>query len=97
MHELELDLKGVQEQYDNLEDSQQELMLVDDEEVMFKTGGVFVFISRELAESKVEQDIEEVREERDRIQKEVDDIKKKLAELKVVLYQKFGSNINLEE
>jgi prefoldin subunit 4 len=87
-----------QENYKNLEDAEAELMLsVGDEPVRFLVGEVYMGLNSTDAEQMLEQNKTKVQGAMDKLSARIEDIKKTLAELKVKLYHKFGSNINLEE
>jgi prefoldin subunit 4 len=98
LKELEAELKDETENYKNLEDAEAELMLsVGDEPVRFLVGEVYMGLNSTDAEQMLEQNKTKVQGAMDKLSARIEDIKKTLAELKVKLYHKFGSNINLEE
>lgn len=98
MHEFEEDISKKQEELLYLEDASNELILLDDDEpVRYKMGEIFVEVSKDEAEQLLEKATSKLSEEIDTLQDEVSKIKKTLAELKVKLYAKFGSAINLDE
>jgi len=98
MHEIEDEIVKKKEELLNLEEASNELILLDDDEpVRFKMGEIFVEVPKEEAEQMIERATTQASEEVDALGEKVTSIKKTLAELKVKLYGKFGSAINLEE
>ncbi|KAL6074002.1 Prefoldin subunit 4 [Balamuthia mandrillaris] len=97
-HEIEDEVKKLKEEAQNLDDSTNELILADDDvPVRYKAGEVFVEVPKEEAEQMLEKALQENGVQMEKLEEELAAIKKTMAELKVRLYGKFGSNINLDE
>jgi chaperonin cofactor prefoldin len=60
-------------------------------------GEAFVELPKDEADALLDKRKEEIQQEMEEIGNEIDSIKKTLAELKVKLYGKFKTSINLEE
>ncbi|XP_029420402.1 prefoldin subunit 4 isoform X2 [Nannospalax galili] len=73
-------------------------MLADDECLMipYQIGDVFISHSQEETQDMLEEAKKTLQEEIDTLECRVASIQRVLADLKVQLYAKFGSNINLE-
>jgi len=98
MHELSAELKGKQSYLDGLNDAETELMLqAGDGQVKYQIGEVYIDLEQKEAESRLQSEQTRVKSEIESLQKRIESIKQILAEHKVKLYNKFGSNINLEE
>lgn len=98
LHELVDQLKGRKEELENYEDASNELILMDEEDsVKFRLGEVFFCTSNEEADNLLERRKEEVVQVLSENESEQESIRKELRELKVKLYSKFGSSINLED
>lgn len=82
---------------DDLEDASNELVIAEEPEVRYVMGEVFVHMSSEEAETRMEQYQERTASEVKEIESELEGIRSRMEELKRVLYGKFGNNINLEE
>ena len=63
----------------------------------FRIGEVFVRISMDDANELIEKQKEKLQGEVRKLDEKTGELKKELADLKVKLYGKFGTNINLEE
>lgn len=82
---------------EDLEDASNELILVDEETVRYTIGSnLFVHVSPEEAEEKLQKEIEKVQNEVDTTESELADLERQMEELKSLLYSKFGNTINLE-
>mmetsp|Transcript_15023 Transcript_15023/g.45371 ORF Transcript_15023/g.45371 Transcript_15023/m.45371 type:complete len:121 (-) Transcript_15023:4848-5210(-) len=98
LHELDSLITVQQSNIDALEDAGNELMLVDDEEVMFTLGEGFVMTPVPDAEEKVSTASEKEEAELAALREKKQAVEEKMDHLKKVLYGKFGrENINLEE
>lgn len=98
LHDLEDEHKQTQELINNVQDAANELLLADDDtEVKYQMGEVYVDISKDEADAIIQKEEEKFNSQLQKIANEIEEIKKILAELKVKLYGKFGSSINLEE
>nr|XP_021486930.1 prefoldin subunit 4 isoform X2 [Meriones unguiculatus] len=82
----------------NLEDACDDIMLADDDCLMipYQIGDVFISHSQEETQEMLEEAKKTLQEEIDALESRVASIQRVLADLKVQLYAKFGSNINLE-
>ncbi|KAG8510594.1 Prefoldin subunit 4 [Galemys pyrenaicus] len=92
----EIDVK--KKQLQNLEDACEDIMLADDDCLMipYQIGDVFISHSQEETQDMLEEAKKNLQEEIDALESRVESIQRVLADLKVQLYAKFGSNINLE-
>ncbi|XP_039720593.1 prefoldin subunit 4 isoform X1 [Pteropus medius] len=92
----EIDVK--KKQLQNLEDACEDIMLADDDCLMmpYQIGDVFISHSQEETQEMLEEAKKNLQEEIDALESRVEAIQRVLADLKVQLYAKFGSNINLE-
>ncbi|CAI0433894.1 unnamed protein product, partial [Linum tenue] len=82
---------------ENLEDAGNELILTDEEVVRFQIGEVFAHVPRDEVETRIEEMKELTTKNLERLEQEKVSILSQMAELKKVLYAKFGDSINLEE
>uniref|UniRef100_UPI0030B9D096 prefoldin subunit 4 isoform 2 n=1 Tax=Rattus norvegicus TaxID=10116 RepID=UPI0030B9D096 len=82
----------------NLEDACDDVMLADDDCLMipYQIGDVFISHSQEETQEMLEDAKKTLQEEINALESRVASIQRVLADLKVQLYAKFGSNINLE-
>eukprot|EP01104_Vermistella_antarctica_P007838 TRINITY_DN1940_c0_g1_i1.p3 TRINITY_DN1940_c0_g1~~TRINITY_DN1940_c0_g1_i1.p3 ORF type:complete len:127 (-),score=40.61 TRINITY_DN1940_c0_g1_i1:112-492(-) len=96
-HELLDRKKAKKDEFVNLDDAADDLMLVDDDTVRYAFGEAFISVTREDAETGIDKRKEELTVEIGVIDETLKDIAKTMAELKVKLYGKFGKSINLEE
>lgn len=98
LHELESTITVQQSNVDALEDAGNELMLLDEDEVMYALGEGFVMTSVPNAEEKVTSTSQQAESDLASSQKQKEEVEAKMEQLKEVLYGKFGrDNINLEE
>ncbi|KAB5529443.1 hypothetical protein DKX38_019524 [Salix brachista] len=86
-----------QESNDNLEDASNELILTDEEVVRFQIGEVFAHVPRDEVETRIEQMKEVTSKNLEKLEEEKGSVVAQMAELKKILYGKFGNSINLEE
>ncbi|CAO2837092.1 unnamed protein product [Amaranthus hypochondriacus] len=96
-HELEDEIKFTKEKCDNLEDASNELILTDEEIVRFQIGEVFAHVPRDEVETRLEEMKEATVKNLEKLEEEKKSIVSQMAELKKILYGKFGDSINLEE
>ncbi|CAI0433893.1 unnamed protein product [Linum tenue] len=96
-HDLEEEIKAAKESNENLEDAGNELILTDEEVVRFQIGEVFAHVPRDEVETRIEEMKELTTKNLERLEQEKVSILSQMAELKKVLYAKFGDSINLEE
>lgn len=97
LHELEAQIKAKQKELEDLEDASNEMMLSDDEIVRFVIGECFVHIASDVAEEKVQEAIDNCKQQIEEITGNLSSLKESMSKLKGVLYGKFGNSINLEE
>ncbi|KAI3995702.1 hypothetical protein MKX01_020775 [Papaver californicum] len=95
-HELEDEIKIAKEANENLEDASNELILADEDSVKFQIGEVFVHMSTDEVESKIDQMKEMTSKNLERLEEKAS-LFSQMAELKKILYGKFKDSINLEE
>ncbi|MXQ89525.1 hypothetical protein E5288_WYG000929 [Bos mutus] len=96
--ELKEEIEVKKKQLQNLEDACEDIMLADDDCLMipYHIGDVFISHSQEETQEMLEEAKKNLQEEIDALESRVESIQRVLADLKVQLYAKFGSNINLE-
>lgn len=92
-----LNSQPFQESNDNLEDASNELILTDEEVVRFQIGEVFAHVPKDEVESRIEEMKEVTMKNLEKLEEEKDSVLAQMAELKKILYGKFGHSINLEE
>ncbi|EHB08464.1 Prefoldin subunit 4 [Heterocephalus glaber] len=95
--ELKEEIELKKKQLQNLEDACDDIMLADDDSLMipYQIGDVFISHSQET-QDMLEEAKKNLQEEIDTLESRVESIQRVLADLKVQLYVKFSSNINLE-
>ncbi|PKI82413.1 hypothetical protein MVES_003608 [Malassezia vespertilionis] len=81
---------------EELEDLGLEIELLDDDTVLYRIGEAYIHMAREEATAQMELDTERANADIARLKASVEDCEAQMKELKVALYAKFGSNINLE-
>ncbi|KDQ21882.1 hypothetical protein BOTBODRAFT_26289 [Botryobasidium botryosum FD-172 SS1] len=97
-------MKDIEEQYkekkadkEALDDLAMELELADEDElVLYRVGDVFVHMTLERAQARLEKDQEKIDGELSKLREVVEDCEKQMKELKVILYGRFGKAINLD-
>lgn len=72
-------------------------MIAEEDEVRYVVGEVFVNLSSDDAEQRLQQYQEETQAEVKRLGSELQDISSQMDSLKKLLYSKLGNSINLEE
>ncbi|WCJ43878.1 ABI3-interacting protein 3 [Euphorbia peplus] len=97
LHDLLDEIKMAKESNDNLEDASNELILTDEEVVRFQIGEVFAHVPKDQVETRIEDMKELTCKNIEKLEKEKDSIVAQMADLKKILYGKFGESINLEE
>ncbi|CAM8925921.1 unnamed protein product [Rhodiola kirilowii] len=96
-HDLEDEIKLAKEVNESLEDAGNELILADEEVIRFQIGEVFVHLSNDEVETRIEKMKEETSKNLEKLEEEKESIISQMAELKKILYGKFKDSINLEE
>ncbi|XP_074292681.1 putative prefoldin subunit 4 [Silene latifolia] len=94
--ELQDEIKFTKEKCENLEDASNELILTDEEVVRFQIGEVFAHVSIDEVETRLEEMKESSSKNLEKLEEEKDSVVSQMAELKKILYAKFGDSINLE-
>nr|XP_012377768.2 prefoldin subunit 4 [Dasypus novemcinctus] len=96
--ELKEEIEVKKKQLQNLEDACDDIMLAEDDCLMipYQIGDDFISHSQEETQEMLEEAKKNLQEEIDALESRVESIQQVLADLKVQLYAKFGSNINLE-
>ncbi|XP_043945974.1 prefoldin subunit 4 [Protopterus annectens] len=96
--ELKEEIEIKKKQLQNLEDASDDIMLMEDDcmRVPYKIGDVFISHSQDETQEMLEAAKETLQAEIKTLELRVETIQKILSDLKVQLYAKFGSNINLE-
>ncbi|XP_065853929.1 probable prefoldin subunit 4 [Euphorbia lathyris] len=97
LHELDDEIKIAKESNDNLEDASNELILTDEEVVRFQIGEVFAHVPKDDVETRIEEMKEVTSRNIEKLEEEKKSILAQMAELKKILYGKFGESINLED
>jgi prefoldin subunit 4 len=89
---------NTQKQKQNMEDAEADVLMLDDDDarIPYRIGEVFVHLTGDEVQERLEHDKAQVDAEVDEIGVEVSEIKATLTRLKVELYAKFGKAINLE-
>ncbi|CAL8470702.1 g10244 [Coccomyxa elongata] len=94
--EIEAEIKVKKTLVDDLEDASNELMLADEEEVRYVVGECFYHAAPDEAEENIQKAADEAKESLTSLEAELESTKAQMAELKKVLYGKFGNSINLD-
>ncbi|KAJ7072020.1 Prefoldin subunit-domain-containing protein [Mycena amicta] len=91
-------LQELEQEKDALKDlsDEFEMILDEDEPVLYKVGETFVHIPLPRARKHVEKDRSEVEGQLDTLTSSVKACEKEMQELKIVLYARFGRAINLD-
>jgi prefoldin subunit 4 len=101
LHEIQDDLVEKRKELQNIRDAidaLDELLLLDETQLVpFQYGEVFTYLSVTDANGELERKKGEIEEDIKKDEAAIVGIKKILGDLKVQLYAKFGSKINLEE
>ncbi|TFK44144.1 Prefoldin subunit 4 [Crucibulum laeve] len=95
---IEENLEELKQEKEALDDLSTELELADeDEPVLYKVGEVFLHMPLPRALKRLEHDQSDVDARVAKLSAQSDDCERQMKELKVQLYAKFGSAINLDE
>ncbi|WFD31249.1 hypothetical protein MSPP1_002283 [Malassezia sp. CBS 17886] len=94
--DVEEELHARRSERSELEDLGMELELMDGDTILYKVGDTFVSMAQEDAVEQLAKDTASADEELARLEKTMDTCEEDMNGLKVALYAKFGSNINLE-
>ncbi|XP_054719640.1 prefoldin subunit 4-like [Uloborus diversus] len=91
------ELKAKENEQEALEDAETDLLMCEEEEkIPSALGDVFVFVSPEEAHQMLDAKKDAVSKDMEALRQQRDTIRQVMSDLKVQLYAKFGSNINLE-
>eukprot|EP00745_Piridium_sociabile_P040464 TRINITY_DN77817_c0_g2_i1.p1 TRINITY_DN77817_c0_g2~~TRINITY_DN77817_c0_g2_i1.p1 ORF type:complete len:144 (-),score=55.56 TRINITY_DN77817_c0_g2_i1:232-633(-) len=98
LQDLKEELKMKQKEMENLQDAEDEILMLEGEDncVPYQIGELFVNTSTEEAGTLIEKAKATVQEGITKLESQMDVHKNILSDLKVQLYAKFGTNINLE-
>ncbi|CDR96557.1 KE2 family protein, putative [Babesia bigemina] len=88
-------LKALKEQVQNIDDAQEELMINMDTPYL-KIGDCFLRLEESELDEHLEAEKKEATDEIRQLEQEIDEHIARTAELKAMLYAKFGNRINLE-
>ncbi|PPR03545.1 hypothetical protein CVT24_007034 [Panaeolus cyanescens] len=95
---IEEKLIELKQEKEGLDDLSSELELADeDQPVLYKVGDAFLHMSQPRALKRLEKDQAEIDARVADLASQADDCETQMKQLKVVLYAKFGSAINLDE
>jgi len=98
MHDLQDEIKEFEEEIRTLDDAGNDMLIsMSDNPVRMLTGEVFVEMGQEEAEERITRDKQTALRKIAEHEDELKSIKAQMAKLKVALYGKFKSSINLEE
>lgn len=99
LDDLKEELKGKQNEFKNLEEASEELVLMDedsDEKIPYFMGEVFIYQDVENTQKTVEEAKSKILDEIKGLEGRCKDIRNVMSDLKTQLYGKFGNHINLE-
>eukprot|EP00237_Pycnococcus_provasolii_P003622 CAMPEP_0119189064 /NCGR_PEP_ID=MMETSP1316-20130426/469_1 /TAXON_ID=41880 /ORGANISM="Pycnococcus provasolii, Strain RCC2336" /LENGTH=129 /DNA_ID=CAMNT_0007183603 /DNA_START=652 /DNA_END=1037 /DNA_ORIENTATION=+ len=96
-HEASNELASLKKKLEDLEEASNEIMISDEDNTKYLLGEVFVRVENDEADELIDNETERSKAEIEKLHEEMNQAKSKMEELKVVLYAKFGNNINLEE
>lgn len=97
MEDYKEELKFKQNELKNLEDACDELTLMDDDvKISYYIGEVFIYQDIEKTQNCLENAKEKKKKEIANLENKCAELKVTMSELKLQLYAKFGSHINLE-
>lgn len=97
IEDLKEDLKNQKNDLTNIEEAIEEIELLDDDQIQFLIGEVFVYNNVEKTQSLLQETKEKKEQEIKDIEKRIEEIQGVMTTLKSELYGKFGQkNIYLE-
>ncbi|KAM9296084.1 prefoldin subunit 4 [Gastrophryne carolinensis] len=97
MTELKDEIEVKKKELQNLEDACDDIMMLEDSILIpYQIGDVFISHPQEETQEMLEAAKKTLEEEIEGLQSRVESIQQVLSNLKVQLYAKFGTNINLE-
>ncbi|VVT54489.1 uncharacterized protein SAPINGB_P004101 [Magnusiomyces paraingens] len=90
-------LKTHEQEKEYLSDVEMELELLDeDDQVQYKIGEAFIYLSQEEALERLQRDTENVDKQIQEEEQQIGETAQQMTALKGLLYGKFGNAINLE-
>ena len=98
LEDLKDELKSKKAEIQTLEDASTDLMMLDDddEKVPYQVGEVFVHLTQDECQQKIEETKDNLAEAVKSVNSKAEVIREEMSGLKSQLYAKFGSAINLE-
>mmetsp|Transcript_35710 Transcript_35710/g.89666 ORF Transcript_35710/g.89666 Transcript_35710/m.89666 type:complete len:123 (-) Transcript_35710:52-420(-) len=97
LHDLQDVLNQKEEEIRKLEDAADQVMLTDDDKVLYRIGEVYVAVQKDDVEGRIDNEKDAVYSQIAAKKKEIEETQAILQELKKQLYGKFKENINLDE
>ena len=97
LHEVKGEHEGYKKRLEKLDDACTELMMGGGDDVHLLLGDAFIVATEDDATKYCEEQVEDLQVVVDGLEEEQGEIKGRQKELKVALYGRFGSSINLEE
>ncbi|KAG1710574.1 hypothetical protein DVH05_013301 [Phytophthora capsici] len=97
LHEIREQKKALKDKLDTLDDANTDLMMGEGDNVQLFIGESFVETSEDFAQEYLEKRVEEANDELKKLQAEESKLEARQADLKKVLYSRFGQSINLED
>ena len=96
LQDLKDELKSTKDVLQDIEEAEGNLLMTDETLISYRVGEVFFQLTLDSAQSMLDNAKKECLEKIQRLEEEMSMIEKVLKELKVELYARFGTNINLE-
>ncbi|PVG02576.1 Prefoldin subunit 4 [Serendipita vermifera] len=97
LQSLQSELESLKREKEALDDAGTELELADeDQPVIYRVGEAFAHLPLETAQQRLAAEQEAIEKEVERAQESVDECQSAMKELKMQLYSKFGTSINLD-
>ena len=98
LEDIKDELKAKQMEIQTLEDASTDLMMLEDDEekVPYQVGEVFIYLTQDEAQQRLEKTKENVGDNVKSIDIKAQAVRDEMSALKSQLYAKFGSAINLE-
>eukprot|EP00730_Choanoeca_flexa_P017530 TRINITY_DN8457_c0_g1_i1.p1 TRINITY_DN8457_c0_g1~~TRINITY_DN8457_c0_g1_i1.p1 ORF type:complete len:132 (+),score=40.69 TRINITY_DN8457_c0_g1_i1:263-658(+) len=94
--EIEEAVKSAEKRLQDCDDAGDEIMMQDDDTVMYSVGDCFMLIDNEDAEETIEEAKVLLKEDADKLRAKYTAVQERMSELRAVLYAKFGKSIRLE-
>lgn len=94
---LEQDLVKQKQEKEYLDDVSLEIELIEeDDRIQYKIGDIFVFMNQSDVVVQLEKDMENIDSKIQELEDADAKLNSRIVELKTILHEKFGDNINLE-